>query len=193
LSDSPTKSIVTALVLFRDIALLRRGPEELPVSWLWLFTTIVMQVVLGVVIGSILPEVPSKPGADDHSIALLAIDVIVPLLWGAAILHLVSRPERYRQMMTAVFGAQLVLQPLVVTGTWAMLYFPKDSGGLLLAQALVFALSVWLIVIQARIVRAATDWPVFGAVAMVIVQSLAASMVLIALFPDMAELLKQAQ
>lgn len=193
MSDSPTKSVASTLTLFWDIACLRRGPEELPASWPWLLATIVLQTVAGMVIGEILPALPPRSGIEDHGLALLAIELAVPLLWGAAILHLVGRPERFLQMMTAVFGFQLVIQPVIVPAIWATMYFGKQSAWLAPAQVLFLAMSVWVIVVQARIVRAATDWPVFAAVAAVIAQSLAASMIIFLLFPEMAELLKQAQ
>lgn len=187
------KSVAATLALFRDIALLRRGPEELPVSWVLLLTTVVGVPVLGAVIGVLLPPLPPRPVIDEHWVALLAVDLVVPTLWGLAILQMVGRTERYVQMMTAVFGSQLVLQPLILCAYWAARYFPKASMSGDLGQILYLGLSVWSTVVLARIVRAATDWSMFFCLVAVIVQGLAAFLVTFAMFPEMAELLKQDQ
>jgi hypothetical protein len=193
LSDSPTKSIAAALALFWDIACLRRGPEELPVSSAWLLATIVSQGVLGLAIAGMLPPIPPKPGMQDHSLAWLAIDVTVALLWGRAILQAVGRPERFRQMMTAVFGVQLVLQPALVTAYWFAGYLEKSSGWILPAVLLATALSVWTLLALARVLRSATGWPMFPCAVLVIAQGMVTFLVAFAMFPDMAALLKQDQ
>jgi hypothetical protein len=190
LSDSPQRPIAI-LTLFRDIALMRRGPEELPASLSLLLVTMVAQAVLAVVLGGLLPELPAKPGVGDHGLAVLAIEAIMPLLWGWGVMQVARTPERFLQMMTAVFGCQLVLLPLAVAAVWATRYFGKESSLLLLAEAAQIVLSVWITVATARIVRAATDWPMVACVVLVIIQSLAILLVSLALFPDLLELLKQ--
>jgi hypothetical protein len=193
LSDSPSKSIAAALALFWDIARFRRGPEDLPVSSAWLVATVVAHAVLGLVIAGILPPLPPRPGVEDHSLAMLLIDVIVALLWGRAILQVVGRPERFRQMMTAVFGVQLVMQPALVTAYWLAGYLEKGSGLILPAGLLVTALSVWALLALARVLRSATGWPMFPCAVLVIAQNMVTFLVAFAMFPDMAALLKQDQ
>ncbi|MEO8546348.1 MAG: hypothetical protein ABI434_22365 [Burkholderiaceae bacterium] len=192
MSDSPTQSFTATLALFRDITLLRRGPEALPVSWTWLVATVVALPVVGLLIGSILPDVPPIPGVDDHDVGLTAIELVVPLLWGWGVLQIVGRSERFLQMMTAIFGCQLVLQPVIMPAYWAMRYFPKESNWLFLGEAAYVGLSVWSTVVVARILRSATDWPMFFCVVLVIAQGLATYLMQFAIFPDMAEALKQA-
>jgi hypothetical protein len=193
LSDSPIKSVSATLAVFRDIACLRRGPEELPVSWGWLLATIVAQAALGLVIASILPPLPPTPGVEDHSLAWLTLEVMVLLLWGRAILQVVGRPERFLQTMTAVFGVHLVLKPMLVTASWAARYLEKNSGGATTAELVAIALSMWTVVVLARVLRSATDWPVFACGVLVIAQGLVFYLIAIAIFPDFAELMKQAQ
>jgi hypothetical protein len=43
----------------------------------------------------------------------------------------------------------------------------------------------------ARVLRAATDWPLFSCAVLVIAQNLVTFLIAFAVFPDMAELLKQ--
>lgn len=193
LSDSPTQSIVSTLGLYRDIAILRRGPEDLPVSWLCLVATILAMPLVAVIMGSILPEVPPQPVVDDNWMVLLAVELSVPLLWGWLTVSAAGRPERYLQTMTAVFGFQLVLQPVATLAIWATRYFPKESSWLLLGQAAYFGLSVWSIIVMARILRAATEWPMMFCVPLVIAQILAVHLIDFALFPELAKSLEQAQ
>lgn len=170
---------------------MRRGPEELPASLPLLAITILAQGLVALALEAILPDLPATPGLEEHGLALLAIETTVPLLWGWVILQLVRRTERFLQMMTAVFGCQLVLLPLVVPAVWANQYFDEKSGlaaVALMAQAI---LSIWLTVATARIVRAATDWPMVASVLTVIIQGLATLLILLALFPDLAEAFKQ--
>jgi hypothetical protein len=191
LSDPSTKSVAATLALFWDIACLRRGPEELPVSWMWLTVTVIAQAILGLAISGVLPPLPAKPGVADHSVALLFIDVAVAMIWGKAILQVAGRRERFLQMMTGVFGCQLVLQPFLLTAYWSAGYLDKESGWAMAAGLLAMVLSVWVLLAIARVLRAATDWPVFGCALLVIAQGLATYLVAFAIFPDMAELLKQ--
>jgi len=186
------KSVTATLALFRDLALLRRGPEELPVSWAWLVATIVAQALLGIVITALLPPLPPTPGLEDHSLALMALDVAVTLLWGWAILQAVGAPERFRQMMTAVFGIQLVLEPILSIAAWAMVYLEKNSAWAVGAQLLVTGLSMWGVVALARVLRSATGWPLFPCGVLVIAQTVVTYLIALAIFPDMAALLKQA-
>jgi hypothetical protein len=191
LSDSPPKSVAATLALFRDIVLLRRGPEDLPASWVWLLATMAALPLVGVLIRSILPDVEPLPGVNDHDAGVLAIELIVPLLWGWGVLQLVRRPTRFLQMMTAIFGCQLVLQPLIMPAYWAIRYFAKESSWYFLGEALFIGLSVWSTVVVARILRSATDWPMFFCVALIIAQGLVTYLVQLAVFPDLAEALKQ--
>ncbi len=123
--------------------------------------------------------------------ALLALDVVIPLLWGWLILQLARRPERFLQMMTAAFGCQLMLYPLIVPVYWASSYFDKASAWAGSAEMLLFGLTVWITVVTARIVRSATDWPMFSCIGLVVVQAIATSLAIYAMFPEMLEQLKQ--
>jgi hypothetical protein len=190
LSES-SRQPAAILALYRDITLMRRGPEELPVSWSLLLITMAAQVVLALVLGSILPQLPPRSGVEGHGLALLVIELVVPLLWGWGILLMAGRPERFQQMMAAAFGCQLVLLPLVVPAIWGSEYFSKGSILQLLAGAARMVLGVWITVATARIVRAATDWPMVACVVLVIIQGLVSLMILVALFPDAVEAMRQ--
>jgi hypothetical protein len=185
LSDSPTISFAATVALFRDIAIFRRGPADLPVSWGLLLLTIVAQAIMGWVIGAILPPLPTQADAPDHSLALLLIDVVVVLLWGWVILQFAAKSERFVQTMTAVFGCQLVMQPLLAPAVWAVGFYGKESSWSLPMAALLSALSVWTLMVMGRVLRAATDWSMFPCLALVLGQGLLTYLVSVVLFPDL--------
>jgi hypothetical protein len=110
---------------------------------------------------------------------------MVILLWGAALLQTVGRPERFLQTMTAVFGCQLVLQPLLAPAAWAMEYYNKDPGWSLPAALLFTALGVWGLIALARVLRSATGWSNFICALLVISQGLVTYLIAFALFPDL--------
>ncbi|MEO6081392.1 MAG: hypothetical protein ABIQ86_16725 [Steroidobacteraceae bacterium] len=180
MSDSPTKSFAATVLTFRDIVLLRRGPEDLPASWALLLLTIAGQVVVALLIGAVLPPLPAKAATPDHSLAMLLIDLLVMLLWGWGILRMAEKPERYLQMMTAIFGCQLVLQPLVAPAAWAVGFYGTESPWSLPAAVL----GVWALVVLARVLRAATEWAMFSCVFLVFGQVVLTYLVAIAVFPD---------
>lgn len=179
------------LRLFRDIAIFRRGPADLPVSGGWLLTSIVLLSVIALLIDAVLPPLPIEQGLEDHSVAILAIDAITYLLWGGLILKLASKPERFLQLMTGVFGIQLVMQPFLLPASWLYLYVGKESTWAFASQLLAMALGIWLLVALARALRAATEWPVFACVLLVMAQQIAARAIAFALFPDMLEMLEK--
>jgi hypothetical protein len=175
-------------VLFWDIVRLRRGPEDLPASRTLLVVTIVTQALLALAIAAALPPIPAQAQAADHSIALLLLDITVVLLWGWALLHVVGRVERFLQTMTAVFGCQLVLQPLLAPAAWAMEFYNKDPAWSMPAALLFTVLGVWGLIALARVLRSATGWSNFLCALLVISQGLVTYLIAFALFPDLRKL-----
>ena len=154
------------LKLFAQISLLRRGPQDLPASRLLLLLTVVAYVAVNCLISSVFPPARDWP-------ALLLMDVAFLLLWNALLLRVAGRPERTVQTITAVFGYQLLLAPLLVALQWLAQRFHGDSaweGPLLFVW---LGLLVWLIAANSRILRAALEWSTAASVAVVIVQTVA--------------------
>lgn len=178
------------LALFWEVAVFRRGPEHMPVSAAWLVAAMVMQAAMALLVQGMLPALPVKPGTEDHTLGLLVIDVAMTLLWGWAVLRIASRPERFVQTLTAIFGCQLIFQPMVLPASWLAASAPEGSAWDVPAGLLFTALSVWALIAMARILRSATDWPLFGCALLVIVQAAATVLVSVAVFPDILEALK---
>src|SRR5215510_16527222 len=102
--------------LYTQIALLRRGPQDLPASPLLLVLTVAAFLVVNFVVSSVLPP-DSRWGES------LLVATLFTLLWYVLLLRLAGRPERTLQTTTAVFGFQTVLAPLVVGCGWLIRRF----------------------------------------------------------------------
>ena len=162
--------------LYVQIALLRRGPQDLPVSRLLLLVTVCGYAAVNALVSALLP--PSTGWA-----AQLAIDVAFTLAWYAALLQLAGRSERFLQTASAVFGFQAVLSPLLIVSEWLMRRFGQDSTWQLPIAVAGLALVVWLIAANSHVVKAALDWSSASSVALVILQIVASQLLLFAFFP----------
>jgi hypothetical protein len=162
--------------LFVQIALLRRGPQDLPVSTFLLVVTVIGYSVVVVVISSLLPP------ANAWSMPLL-VYILFTLAWYIGMLRLVGRPERTVQTVTAVFGVQAVVSPPMILSQWLMRRFGEDSDWQLPIAFSGLVLVIWLIAALSQIVKAALEWSTAASVALVILQIAAAQLVAIAVFP----------
>ncbi len=158
--------MMEVLKLFAQIALLRRGPQDLPASGLLLAGTVIAYVAVNCLVAGVLPLAASWP-------LLLLVDVAFLLAWNALLLQAVRRPERTVQTLTAVFGFQLVLEPLLVVLQSLAQRLHGDPVWEGPAVAATLVCLVWLVAANTRIVSAALEWS-FGASAfLVILQTLA--------------------
>jgi hypothetical protein len=162
--------------LFAQIALLRRGPQDLPASPLLLTLTLAAYLAVSFLLSAVLP--PTKGWAGP-----LLVDALFTLVWYVVLLRLVGRPERILQTATAVFGLQAVLAPLSVASEWLARRFGEDATWQVPVTCVALALIAWLIAANGRIVKAALEWSGTASVALVILQMLAGWLLLLALFP----------
>ena len=162
--------------LYVQIALLRRGPQDLPASWLLLTLTVCAYAAVNALVNSLLPPGTGWPPQ-------LAIDVLFTLAWYAALLQLTGRRERFLQTTTAVFGFQSLLSPPLIASEWLMKRFGQDTTWQLPITVGGLALVIWLIAANGHVVKAALDWSSATSVALVILQIVASQLLLFALFP----------
>jgi hypothetical protein len=162
--------------LFTQIALLRRGPQDLPASLLLLALTIVGYFGVNVLVSSLMP--PIKGWAAAH----LAIDVVFTLVWYVVLLRVAGRSERTLQTTTAVFGFQAVLSPLLVISESLMLRFAQDPTWQLPVALMWLTLVIWVVAANSHVVKAALEWSSAASLVLVILQILAGQLVLFALF-----------
>lgn len=163
--------------LFAQIALLRRGPQDLPASPLLLALTVLGYFLVNFLVSSVLPPFPGP------WVAHLCVDVVFMFLWYALLLNVAKRPERFLQTTTAVYGFQAVLSPLLVAAVWLTRRFDQDSVWQFPATLISLALLIWIIVANSHIVKAALEWSMAPSVALVILQTLAGNLLVLELFP----------
>jgi hypothetical protein len=166
--------------LFTQIALLRRGPQDLPASTLLLALTIVGFLAINLLMHAILPSAgpagasgkASEAQIHNSFPAQLLLDTAFTLAWYVVLLRLARRSERTLQTSTAVFGFQLVLTPLYFTSGW-LLRYASDPAWALPTVLFEIIVVVWIIAANSFIVKAALEWSVGASVALVILQTLA--------------------
>jgi hypothetical protein len=163
--------------LFTQIALLRRGPQDLPASMLLLTLTIVAYLVVNLLLNGLLP-----PPAATDAVHLL-IDTVFTLVWYVALLRIAGRPERTLQTTTAVFGFQIVLAPPLFFSSWLLPRFVHDSTWGVPVELFGLVLLVWLVAANSHIVKAALEWSSGASVALVILQILASEVLRRGLIP----------
>jgi hypothetical protein len=147
----------TIKILF-DILLLRAGPEDLPASprllWGTFALLMAMQAGLGV---WLMPEDPSiLPQALVSGLASLG--------WLALVLRLFGKAERFTQTASAMLGMACLFAPIslpVIASIRPQAGQAVEWSPLVL---LAFGISLFLIYLNARILRAAIERPLFQCV-----------------------------
>jgi hypothetical protein len=165
------------LRLFVQIALLRRGPQDVPASQLLLALTVAAYFLVNFAVSSVLPPFPGP------WLGQLCVDVVFMLVWYALLLNLVRRPERFLQTTIAVYGFQVVLSPLLVAASWLMLRFEQDPVWQFPATLVSLALFIWIVTANSHIVKAALEWSTPPSTVLVILQTMASYLLAQALFP----------
>ena len=118
--SNPT--IMTELLrLFGEIALSRKGPQDLPASPLLLALTVAAYAVVAFGVNLLLSP------AESWRLQLL-VEVAFTLAWYAVLLRAFGKPERFLQTATAMFGYQLVLAPPFIAVMSLTRRFTEDSA-----------------------------------------------------------------
>lgn len=178
MSAAPQNQFVTSLRLFVDIARMRRGPEDLPVSASLLATTVIASYLLSVGCTLLLPDSSAEIAGP------LLVDVLLSLVGTAVVLRIARRPERFLQTATAMFGFHLVLVPVSVLVQALLGHFGEVPSWQLPLTLLVIGLGGWMLAVGTRIISSATGWPLLVCIALLLVQELLIWRVLVLLFPE---------
>lgn len=166
--------------LFIQIALMRKGPQDLPASAAVLAATAGGYFLVNCLVSAVLPPVKGP------LFAQLVVDVLFTFAWYALLLTIAHRPERFLQTTTAVFGYQTVLSPFWIASVWLIRQFTEDDVWRFPVALVGLAIIVWLVAANARVLKAALDWAMPAGVALAILQILAARALLLFLFPGKA-------
>lgn len=174
---APVPEVMKEVIgLYVQIALLRRGPQDLPASRLLLILTVCGYAAVNALVSALLPP------AQDWQLQL-TVDVLFTLAWYAALLRLAGRRERFLQTATGVFGLQSVVAPLLIASEWLMRRYGQDTNWQLPIAVGGLALVMWLIAANSHVVKAALEWSSAASVALVILQVVSGELLLYALLP----------
>ena len=163
---------------FTQIALLRRGPQDLPASRVLLVLSMVAYFGVSLLVMSLMPP---QPGWEEHP----GVDIVFWILWYFTLLRIAGRSERILQTTTAVIGFQTILAAPMVLSDWLMLRFAKDETWQLPVALMWLMLFIWMIAANSHVVKAAFEWSSFASVALVILQIFAGQLLMMALFAPM--------
>jgi len=165
--------------LYVQIVLLRRGPQDLPVSRLLLILTVCGFVAVSSVVYALLPSTAGWP-------LQLGVETLFVLAWYAALLQLAGRSERFLQTVTGVFGLRALLAPPLLASQWLLVRYQHDAVWQLPIAVAGLALVVWQIAANSHVVKQALDWSTAASVALVILQVVSGELVELALFAPAA-------
>ena len=161
------------LKFFIDLALLRRGPQDLPYSPALLGLLALLSVVIGTVNGrELFGGVQAALGAN-----LVDLVLSLGLLW--VLLQMKSKQARWQQTASAFLGLGVLagLVMLVVRG-------PADALGILeLAMVIDLVVAVWLHVALGNVLRHALEIPLLAGVLIVLAYTVFAFNLIAQVFP----------
>ena len=163
--------------LYAQIALLRRGPQDVPASMLLLVLTVIAYFCINAAVTLLLPalEEPWMP--------MLAVDVLFTLAWYSVLLRLLRKPERFLQTTTAVFGFRAVMSPFLIVSAWLLRRLISEEAVWQFPLALLYvAIVVWMIAANSQILKAALEWTAGACIALVILETLVALALQFSLF-----------
>jgi hypothetical protein len=159
-----------------QIALMRKGPQDLPASVAALAASAAAFFIINCLVSVALPPIPGP------WFGHLVVEVVFTFVWYALLLKILRRPERFLQTTTAVFGYQAVLAPLWIASVWLVQQFAEDDIWRLPISMLGLAIVVWRVAANAQVLKAALEWGMAASVALVILQYLAGQILLFYLF-----------
>lgn len=161
------------LFFFVDLARLRRGPQDLPVSLALLVAAAAAGAVIGAINGS------RVFGGFVPALGANLIDLVLTLALLYALLQLKGHTERWLQTATAFFGLG-VLAGLVIL----LVRTPAEALGVAgLAMLIDLVLAVWLHIALGNVLRHALDVPLLAGVLIVLSYTVLAFNLIVRVFP----------
>ncbi len=127
---------------FFNICLLRGGPEELPYSYVLLGVTIVVNVFLSVLIGSMI-----------HNLKLAGLTSIAALFFSFVFVKLLlhKKPERFVQTFSAMLGVDAIISIISLPSVYSLAYLKPGETAIMFFNLTGFALLVWVVIVYGYI------------------------------------------
>jgi hypothetical protein len=162
------------LALFAQIAVSRKGPQDLPASSVVLVLTVAGYFFIRFLVSSLMPPTAQWR---EH----LFIEIAFTLVWYAALLKTVGKPERFLQTATAIFGYELVLTPMFVVTIYLSQQVKPDEALYFPIALIALGLAIWLIRAGSYVLKAALELPIVACVFLTILQIFAGEVLMRAL------------
>ncbi len=180
MSEQPHSKLNDSLRLFADIARFRKGPEDVPVSGTLLGTVVLADAILSGLSMALLPtQLEGSPAL------IIGLSIAITLLYLKLVLALARHPERFTQTATAIFGYQIVMMPAILATGWLFLTAGQNPSWQAPVIMLRLVVEVWALAVAARILRAATGWPMAACVALAIAGELLTYLALAPFVPQL--------
>jgi len=165
--------------LFAQIAISRKGPQDLPASYFLLTLTVFGYWVIRYAVSLAAPPA-------DHWRMHLLIQVVFTLAWYAVLLRLVGKPERFMQTATAIFGAGLLLDPPGVLAVHYWQALPEQHALYVPMAFVVLFIAIWVIRVGSYVLKHALELPLLVCVILTLLQTFIGEMVMRAISPPPA-------
>jgi CDP-diglyceride synthetase len=162
--------------LFAQIAMSRKGPQDLPASYLLLALTVLAYWVIRYAVSL------AAPPAEHWRVHLL-VQVVFTLAWYAVLLRAVGKPERFVQAATAIFGAWMLLEPPWVVAVHYWQGLPEQDALYGLMAILALAITIWIIRAGSYVLKHALELPLLACVILTILQTFTGEMLMRAASP----------
>jgi hypothetical protein len=152
--------VLRLALAFFDIALHRRGPEELPASTFLLLVVIAIDLFISAVALQMQPPLEYGP-------VLIALDTAVrcAFIWG--VLKAFNHERRFRQAATALVGTDALISLLSLPLLVGNMSAAEGSGGNP-AAVLILVLFLWQIDVSGYVLSRAIARPYFVGVAIML-------------------------
>jgi hypothetical protein len=167
------------LRLYSQIALLRKGPQDLPAVGLLLLLTAVGYFIVNALMVLLLP-LPAGPW-----LWALVLDVLFSLAWYWTLLRVFGRGARFVQTAAAILGYRTVLAPLSLSSEWLLRRLGENDTWQLPASVVYIIVLAWMLAASGRVLQAALEWPMPACVALVILEFIAGWMLMFAVLPGL--------
>lgn len=162
--------------LFAQIAISRKGPQDLPASYLLLALTVLGYWLIRYVVSSLAPPA-------EHWRVHLLVQIVFTLVWYAALLRAVGKPERFMQSATAIFGAWLLLEPPWVIAVHFWQGLPQQHVLYAPMAILALAITIWIIRAASYVLKHALELPILACVILTILQTFTGELLMRAVSP----------
>jgi hypothetical protein len=161
---------------FAQIALSRKGPQDLPGSWVVLALTVAGYWLIRYIVSLAVPPT-------EHWRLHLTVEIVFMLVWYAVLLRAVGKPERFLQTASAIFGVWLVLGPPWVIVIHFSQTLPVEN--VLYAPMVLIALAIviWIIRAISYVLKHALEMPIAACVLLTILQIFTGELLMRAVTP----------